>query len=82
MSLKEFRGQGWKIGLYSGLKSENHLNLLYEVSYISFSGADKKLANECRTSRKKNMLFSGLYLVGTFLMAVFASVVANYIFKS
>ena len=28
----------WKVGLFTGKKSEHHLNQLYEVSYISFSG--------------------------------------------
>ena len=35
----------WKIGLNTGNRSEKHLNQLYEVSYIYFSGADKKLAS-------------------------------------
>jgi hypothetical protein len=72
----------WKIGLNTGKKSEKYLNQLYEVSYIYFSGADKKLANECSSTRRKNIIFGGLYLVGTFLVGVLASWAANYIFKS
>lgn len=72
----------WKIGQNAGSKSEKHLNQLYEVSYICFSGADKKLANECSSTRKKNIIFGGLYLAGTFLVGVLASGVASYIFRS
>ncbi len=72
----------WKIGGVAGSKAENHLDQLYEVSYINFSAADTKLANECSNSRKRNMLLGGVYLIGTFLIGVLASGVAGYIFKS
>lgn len=72
----------WRIGLNTGNKSERHLNQLYEVSYICFSGADKKLADECTSTRNKNIVYGGLYLAGTFLIGVLASGVASYIFKS
>lgn len=72
----------WRVGINAGNKSERHLNQLYEVSYIYFSGADKKLADECTSTRNKNIMYGGLYLAGTLLIGVLASGVANYIFKS
>lgn len=71
----------WKIGLNTGNRSKKHLNQLYEVSYIYFSVADKKLADQCSSARKKNIVFGGLYLAGTFLIGVLASGVASYIFR-
>lgn len=70
----------WKIGSYAGSKSEIHLNQLYEVSYINFSSADKKLAAECNATRKRNVLLGALYFAGTFVVGVLASGLANYIF--
>jgi hypothetical protein len=72
----------WKIGLFTGRRAESHLNQLYEVSYILFSGADNNLAKQCKTAKRNNTIFSFAYLVGTFVVGVLASVVANFIFKS
>jgi len=72
----------WKLGLFTGRKAESHLNQLYEVSYISFSGADNNLAKQCKAAKRNNTLFSFAYLVGTFLVGVLASGVANFLFKS
>lgn len=72
----------WKIGLFLGRKAESHLDQLYEVSFISFSGADKTLANRCATAKRKNTIYSVCYLVGTFILGVLASGMANVIFQS
>lgn len=71
----------WKIGSHAGKRSEKHLNQLYEISYINFSNADKRLAAECGATRKKNVLLGFLYVAGTFIVGVLASGVSNYIFK-
>lgn len=72
----------WKAGLFSGRKAEHHLNQLYDVSYIMFSGADKTLAKKCKAAKRKNTMISIGYLIGTFVLGVLASGVASYIFKS
>lgn len=72
----------WKIGLFSGGKAEAHIDQLYEVSYISFSGADKNLAKSCSAVQRKNTLYSICYLIGTFVLGVLASAAANFVFKS
>lgn len=70
----------WKAGSFSGRKAEHHLDQLYDVSYILFSGADKTLAKNCTAEKRKNTLMSAGYLVGTFILGVLASGAANYIF--
>ena len=72
----------WKFGLFAGRKSESHLDQLYEISFISFSGADKNLAKRCAAAKRKNTIFSICYLVGTFILGVLASGMANVIFQS
>lgn len=72
----------WKFGMFTGTKAESHLNQLYDVSYISFSGADNNLAKQCKTAKRKNTIFSFAYLACTFLVGVLASGVANFVFKS
>lgn len=72
----------WKVGLFTGRRAEHHLNLLYEVSYISFSGADKKLATQCFDMKRNNTLISACYLVGTIAIGIISSGIAGYLFKS
>ena len=72
----------WKAGLFLGKKAEHHLNQLYDVSYIGFSGADQTLAKKCKAAKRKNTLSSLGYLAGTFFLGVLASGAATYIFKS
>ena len=72
----------WKFGLFTGRKAESHLDQLYEVSFISFSGADKSLAKRCVASKRNNTIYSACYFVSTFILGVLASVVANIIFQS
>lgn len=72
----------WKVGLFLGRKSEYHLDQLYEVSFISFSGADKNLAKQCTSAKRKNTIYSACYLAGTFILGVLASGVANVVFQS
>lgn len=70
----------WKLGNFTGSKTESHLNGSYEMSYISFSGADKKLAQECSTTKRNNALISAAYVVGTIVIGVLSSGISALIF--
>jgi hypothetical protein len=72
----------WKIGIFTGRKCQGHIYQLYDISYIFFSAADKNLANDCSSSRNKNILSGVCYIVVTFLIGILASVAADFIFKS
>lgn len=72
----------WKSGLFTGRKIECHINQMYEISYISFSGADKKLAKECSAAKRKNSIYGFGYLLGTFAIGFLSSGVATLVFKS
>ncbi|MBD3667598.1 MAG: hypothetical protein HUJ16_06530 [Kangiella sp.] len=71
----------WKIGIFTGHRTQNHFNQLYEVSYIEFSGADKTFAKQCKITKRNNTFFSIGYVVSTLLIGVLASGVAGYIFN-
>lgn len=72
----------WKFGLFAGRKVESHMDQLYEISYIRFSGADKKLAKECSSAKRKNAILGFGYLLGTFAIGFLSSGIAALIFKN
>lgn len=71
----------WKIGAFTGTKSRNHFHQLYEVSYINFSHADKKLANQCATTKNKNKIKSLGFLASAIFVSVISSTLSEHIFK-
>jgi len=72
----------WKAGRAMGRKSESHLNQLYDISYINFSGADKNLAQSSSVSKRNSTLLSAFYLVGTIVVGVISSSLAAMLFKT
>ncbi|MBU1618916.1 MAG: hypothetical protein KJ556_16885 [Gammaproteobacteria bacterium] len=70
----------FRLGRFIGVKSERHLDFIYQISYINFSGADKKLATESSTSVRTHVAKSIVYIVFSIGLAVAANWLSKYVF--
>lgn len=71
-----------KLGRFVGYRSERHLDSIYQLSYINFSGADARLARESSSSVKSNVLKSVGYILFTVALAVISNGISKQIFGS
>jgi len=72
----------FKLGRFVGYKSERHLDSIYQLSYINFSGADARLAKESSASVRANITKSVGYIIFSFVLAVASNGVSKFIFGS
>ncbi|WP_114783858.1 hypothetical protein [Vibrio tetraodonis] len=72
----------FKFGRFIGYKSERHLDSIYQLSYIDFSGADRRLATESSSSVKKNIVKSIAYILFSITVALVSNELSKQIFIS
>jgi hypothetical protein len=72
----------FKAGRFIGYKAERHLDSIYQLSYINFSAADKRLVEESSASVRKNITKSIGYILLTIILAVLSNGISKYIFGS
>ncbi|WP_128816145.1 hypothetical protein [Aeromonas veronii] len=71
-----------KIGHFIGYKSERHLDAIYQLSYVNFSGADLRLARDSEGSVRSNLKKSLCYILTTIVLSVLSNGISNYIYSS
>ncbi len=72
----------FKVGRFIGYKAERHLDSIYQLSYINFSGADARLVRESSASVRTNITKSVGYILLTVILAVLSNGISKYIFGS
>jgi hypothetical protein len=72
----------FKFGRFIGHKSERHLDCIYQLSYINFSGADARLARESSANVRANLTKSVGYIIFSIVLAVASNGVSKFIFGS
>lgn len=68
-----------RLGLFTGKRAEIALDSIYEQSYINFSGADDNFVKKSSTKIRKSKIKALLSLVGTIIVGISCSLIANWI---
>lgn len=71
-----------QLGIFLGRVIERNIDMMYEISYISFSQADTKLVKTSKAYNLKNIAKGGVALLAAFAVGVASSIAAAMLFST